>query len=277
MILFCLLLLLVLPVAAQGAQPSSLEITSDPPGAMVVLDRTILGHTPLKIYPLRPGTHHLRVSAGENYRPYIEEEYEAVAGKAARLDLQLEPSTALLLEQGRAAVQRQQLKAALPLLQRATEGLPRQPEALWWLGQIYLIWGQLDDSLLVLRDYANFAPYRPDLYLCLGLVHELQGRPADAVTAYKLALLKTESLKSSLDGLSTNPTWEEIKELEPTDAREHLRKGQLLSLKGQMEPALAEMKEAVRLTFGDWRPQLPRAEIQPLSGWKYPPPEDATP
>lgn len=259
-IVFWLLISLALPCLAQ--QPASLEITSDPPGATVVLDRNILGHTPLKIYPLKPGRHHLRVSAGEDYRPYIVEDYEAVAGDSVHLELVLEPSTLLLLERGRAAVARRELKEALPLLQKAADGLPRQPEALWWLGQIYLSWGQLDDSLLVLRDYANFAPYRPELYLCLGLVHELQGRPADAVTAYKLALTRTEALKNALDGLPSNPTWEQIKaEGEPTDARGRLRKGQLLSLKGQMEPALTELKEAVRLMFGDWRAEVPRQEF----------------
>ena len=258
-----LLLLLALPCLAQ--QPASLEITSDPPGATVVLDRVILGHTPLKIYPLRPGIHHLRVSSGEDYRPYIVEDYEARAGDSARLDLVLEPSTSLLLEKGKAAVQSRNLQEAVTLFQRAADGVPRQPEALWWLGQVYLSWGRLNESLRVLRDYANFAPYRPDLYLCLGLVHELQDRPADAVTAYKLALTKTDGLKSALDGLPANPTWEEIKALgDPSDARGRLRKGQLLSLKGQMPQALQELKEAVRLTFGDWRAQVPQQEFRPL-------------
>ncbi len=259
-----LLLLLLLALPGQG-QAASLEITTDPPGALVVLDRRVLGHTPLRIYPLRPGLHHLRVSAGEDYRPHIIEEYEAVAGDRAQLDLRLQPSTRLLLENGRQAVLEGRYRAALPLLEEAASGMPRQPEALWWIGQLRLMWGELDASLESLRDYADYAPYRSDLYLFLGLIHEAQNRPAEAVTAYKLALTKTETLRNALDGLSSHPTWEEIRALgDPQDARGRLRKAQLLSLKGQMEPALAELKQAVGQVFGDWRQNVPRQQFEPL-------------
>ncbi|GMU54628.1 MAG: hypothetical protein AMXMBFR33_37740 [Candidatus Xenobia bacterium] len=259
-----LLLLLALPGLAQG-QAASLEITTDPPGALVVLDRRVLGHTPLRIDPLRPGLHHLRLSAGEDYRPHIIEEYEALPGDRAHLDIRLQPSTRLLLENGRQAVLEGRYRAALPLLEEAASGLPRQPEALWWIGQLRLMWGELEASLEAMRDYADYAPYRSDLYLFLGLIHEAQNRPAEAVTAYKLALTKTETLKNALDGLSSNPTWDEIKALgDPQDARGRLRKAQLLSLKGQMEPALAELKQAVSQVFGDWRQNVPRQQFEPL-------------
>lgn len=262
MILF-LLLLLALPGLAQE-QAASLEISTDPPGALVVLDRRVLGHSPLRIYPLRPGLHHLRLSAGEDYRPHIIEEYEAVAGDRARLDVRLQPSTRLLLERGRAAVLEGRFREAFPLLEEAASGLPRQPEAMWWMGQLQLMWGEQEASLDTLREYADFAPYRPDLYLLLGLLHESQGRPAEAVTAYKLALLKTEGFQNALLGLTSNPTWEEIKAMgEPEEARGRLRKAQLLSLKGQMEPALAELKQAVSEVYGDWRSQVPRQQFEP--------------
>ncbi|MEW6281680.1 MAG: tetratricopeptide repeat protein [Candidatus Eremiobacterota bacterium] len=251
--------------AAQNIEEAaSLEITTIPPGALVVLDRNVLGQAPLRIYPLRPGTHLLRISAGEDYRPYIHE-FEVTPGQSMRLDVRLESSTRLKLEEGRSLVRQRRFREALPLLEGAVEGLPRMPEAWWWIGQIRLVWGETDRALEAFRAYADFAPDRPDLYLFLGLLHDLEDRPAEAVTAYKLALLKTPGLENALDGLSDDPTWKEVEALgRPSDARGRLRRAQLLSLKGRMDQALAELREAVSQVYGDWRERVPRAEFPPV-------------
>lgn len=76
-------------------EPSaSLEITSEPPGAIVVLDGTFAGHTPVETF-VEPGRHRLRVLA--RGRPPHEEDLAVGRGELITLEVVLaepaEPST----------------------------------------------------------------------------------------------------------------------------------------------------------------------------------------
>lgn len=258
------------PWLPEGARPSSLpnlwaqaetalEVYSRPPGCSVWLDRRYLGVTPLRIL-LAPGTHLLRVSGGEAYKPYIEQ-VTLRSGETLRREVSLQAHTRTLLEQAWALLRQGQREQALPYLQQAADGRPRQPEAYWWMGLIQWQRGDLDRALQAFRDYADYRPDFARLYLYLGDIHERQGRPGQAVTAYKLALLKSPGLG---EALADPPpvTWNSIRNLQGARSpRDLLRLAWLYEQKGQMYQALQPLHRALDQVFGDWASGDPLADI----------------
>lgn len=242
-----LLLALLLLAAPAGAQPDAtvLDLYTNPPGALVALDHRVLGHTPIRLSPIGPGAHELRLSAGADYRPYVVTVH-VEAGIVQRLDVDLEPLPPLLLRQGMAAAEAGRDAEALPLLRKATS----LPEAWWWIGVVEMRARRDAAALEAFRRYAAFHPEDPQVYLRLGALHERAGDARQAVTAYKLALRNTAGLRDALRGLPARPTWADIAAAgSPSTAEGQLRLAWLYEQKGRMEEALRWLRAAVAQVF----------------------------
>lgn len=236
-------LLLLFALLAQDG--TALDVYSEPPGALVVLDHRVLGHTPLRIAPIPAGEHELRVSAGEDFKPFVGRVH-VQPGILQRLDVTLQPGTARLLRDGVRAAGEGRDEEALALLEQATD----EPEAWWWIGRVQMRRGRPAEALEAFRRYADYHPDQPDLYLHLGTLHERLGHPGEAVTAFKLALLKTGRVRLERTGAAT---WADIAAAgSPTTAEEQLRLAWLYEQKGRMEEALRWLHAAVQQVFPDW-------------------------
>ncbi len=246
-----LLLLILLaaagPALAQG-ESAALDIYSEPSEATVALGHQLLGRTPLRIAPLPAGDYELRVAAGDDYVPYIVV-VRVQPGMVQRLDIQLEPSTTLLLSQGIQAAEGQRDDEAMALLARATQGRPTQPEAWGWLGWVQMRQGRNDEAVASFRASARCFPDRPDAYLQLGILHERAGRLAQAVTSYKLALLRTDRLRGALTPPPT-ASWASIRRAgSPSSAEAQLRLAWMYEQKGRLGDALHWLRAAARQVF----------------------------
>jgi tetratricopeptide (TPR) repeat protein len=246
---FLILLILLATGPAQAQGPSAaLDIYSDPPGATVALNHQLLGHTPLRVAPLPPGDYQLRLAGGEDYRPYLAT-VRVQPGLVQRLDIRLEPSTGLLLRQGIEAARAHSDQEAMELLERAAQESPSQGEAWGWLGWVQMRQGLDEKAVASFRACARRFPDRPDAYLHLGVLHEQAGRRAQAVTAYKMALLRSERLRGALSGAPA-ATWADIARAgQPTSPEGQLRLGWMYEQKGRMDLALRWLRAAADQVF----------------------------
>lgn len=239
-----LLLAASLPVAAQP-ESTVLDLYTNPPGALVALDHRVLGHTPLRLSPIVPGDHELRLSAGADYKPYVVTVH-VEAGVVQRLDVELEPLPPLLLRQGIEAAEAGRDAEALALLRKATS----LPEAWWWIGVVEMRARRDAVALEAFRRYAAFHPDKPQLYLRLGALHERAGDAKQAVTAYKLALLNSDGLRGALRGAPARPTWGDIAAAgSPSTPEGQLRLAWMYEQKGRMDEALRWLRAAVAQVF----------------------------
>lgn len=225
-------------------ESSSLEITSDPPGALVVVDHLIRGRTPLTLPELKAGKLFLRVSHGEDFHPFGEE-LQLGAGQGEICHVILSPRSETSLKQGLQLLQDGKTAQAELALQRALLDEPSQPEAYWWLGQLAMKRNEDAQALELLRKYAQFFPEKPELHLSLGHLHRRLGNPSAALTSYKLALLQSQDLRDALGDINS-ATWEAIKAAgTPTLPREQLRLAYMYELKGRIPEALEWAEQAV--------------------------------
>lgn len=251
LLLLIALLALNVPAVAQG-DVAALDLVSTPPGAVVALNHQLLGHTPLRVSQLPAGEHELRLSAGEDYKPYIVR-VRIQPGVLQRLEVQLEPSAALLLRQGVSAAREGKDEEAIPLLERAAGDSPAAPEAWWWLGRVHMRHGRDAQALAAFRRFVAFHPHRPEPFLNLGLLHERAGRKREAVTAFKMALLRTKRLRGALAG-SPAATWDNIVAAgAPASPEGRLRLAWLYEQKGRWEDALGWLWAAMAEVFPDWQ------------------------
>ncbi|MBI3928526.1 MAG: tetratricopeptide repeat protein [Armatimonadetes bacterium] len=236
------------------------EVATQPPGALVAVDRRVLGQTPVRL-ELTAGKHLLRVSGGSDYKPYAEE-LQLKAGTVERRSLQLLLVPPAQLRRGLEAARSGDPARAEELLRAASHGKPRQAMAYWWLGHLYRRQGRWSEALASLRHYADFSPDRPDLYLYLGDLHERLGSLDEAVTAYKLAALNSPGCEHVLHG-APPATWHEIRKLgSPQDPAGKIRLAYLNELKGRMAPALELLRSALLQMHGPWDIRDPLSEVR---------------
>jgi len=246
-------LLLLIFLAAAGRAPAegesaALDIYSEPSGATVALGHQLLGQTPLRIAPLPAGDYELRVTAGEDFVPYLVV-VRVQPGVIQRLDVQLEPSSTQQLRQGIQAAEEQRDDEALALLTQATQTRPSQPEAWGWLGWVQMRKGMEAEAVASFRASARSFPDRPDAYLQLGILHERAGRLAQAVTSYKMALLRTDRLRGAL-APPPKATWARIRAAgSPTSAEAQLRLAWMYEQKGRLPESLRWLRAAARQVF----------------------------
>lgn len=241
-----LLLAATLPVGAQ-AESTVLDLYTNPPGALVALDHRVLGRTPIRLSPIVPGEHELRLSAGPDYKPYVVTVH-VEPGIVQRLDVDLEPLPPMLLRQGIEAAEAGRDAEAIALLRKATA----LPEAWWWIGVVEMRGRHDGPALEAFRRYAAFHPDKPQVYLRLGALHERAGDTRQAVTAYKLALRNTDGLREALRGMPASPTWADIAAAgSPSTPEGQLRLAWMLEQKGRMEDALRWLRAAVEQVFPD--------------------------
>lgn len=235
----------------------TLEVTSDPPGALVVIDRIVRGNTPLTIENLAPGVRQLRVSHGEEYRPY-QVELTIEEGRSEECHVQLVPRSSTSLKQGVKAYKEGRAESAVASLTRATVDTPVQPEAYYWLGLIARD-RDLDGAAVEhFRNFLQFYPTRSDVHFELAELHYRKGDLASALTSYKLALLNDKRFTGALDNMGAT-TWEQIKAAgEPTEPLEQLKLAYRLEQKGRISDAARWAQAAALSAF----PSLKRRPLR---------------
>ena len=240
-------LLLIAPLAAQE---QVMEFTSDPPGALVVVDHLVRGNTPLTVTKLEPGMHHFRVSAGSEYRPY-QQEIEIRPNHTESCHVILSPITETSLKEGVRLLQEGRSVEAEAALERALRETPKQPEAYWWLGRLAYERGQDEKAVDLLREYAQVFPKDHRVHLLLGELHKRSGRLSAAYTSYKLALLNSQDMANALQDLPP-ATWESIRSAgEPVAPVEQMRLAYLYEMKGRIPEALAWVERAVNEIYSN--------------------------
>lgn len=75
---------------AGGAEPCALEVESDPPGALIVVDGKDAGIAPLRLEGLRPGSH--RVQGSRSGYDAVETVVEGTSGSVLKASLRLVPA-----------------------------------------------------------------------------------------------------------------------------------------------------------------------------------------
>lgn len=236
-----LFLLLLSPLAAQE---QVVEVTSEPPGALVVVDHLVKGRTPLTITKIAPGSHNFRVSHGPEYRPYLEQ-LIVRENHSEKCHIILSPITETSLKQGVKLYREGKLETAEESLQRALRETPPQPEAYWWLGRMAYERQDDDKALGYFKEYAQYFPEEPRVHLMLGDLHKRGGRVAAAYTSFKLALLNSLEMEHALDDVPP-VTWEAIKQAgEPIAPIEQMRLAYLYEMKGRIPDALKWVEKAV--------------------------------
>lgn len=242
-----LCLLLMTPIAAQE---QVVELTSDPPGALVVVDHLVRGNTPLTLTDLEPGKHYFRVSAGSGFRPYLQE-IEIRPNHTESCHVVLSPITETSLKEGIRLFQEGRVAGAEEALQRALRESPKQPEAYWWLGRLAYDREEDDKAVEYLREYAQYFPKDYRVHLLLGELHKRSGRLSAAYTSFKLALLNSQDMATALQDLPP-ATWESIKSAgEPVAPIEQMRLAYLYEMKGRIPQALMWMERAVNEIYSN--------------------------
>lgn len=239
------------------AEGEKLEVTSEPPGALVVVNRVVRGTTPITITELTPGTHELRVSHGEDYRPY-QVELTIEEGQTEQCHVQLNPRSSTSLKLGVKAFKEGKLKEAEVSLNRALTDTPIQPEGYYWLAVIARDRDDISVALEQFRKYAQYFPDRSDIHLELADLHFRKKDLSSALTSYKLAMLNDKRYKGSLDTVGAS-TWDKIKAAgEPTEPLDQLRLAFLLEQKGRIPEAVTWARTAVAGAF----PNYPRRPLR---------------
>jgi tetratricopeptide (TPR) repeat protein len=242
-----LCLLLFGPLAAQE---QVVEVTSDPPGALVVVDHLVRGKTPLTITELQPGQHHFRVSFGPGYHPFLQD-LEIKPSHSESCHVVLSPVTETSLNEGVRLLKEGKVAEAEVALHRALRELPKQPEAFWWLGRLAYERQQDEQAVRHLRQYAQYFPTESRVHLLLGELHKRGGRPNASYTSYKLALLNSVEMGHALEDVPP-ATWEAIRAAgEPVAPIEQMRLAYLYEMKGRIPEALQWMERAVNELYSD--------------------------
>jgi tetratricopeptide (TPR) repeat protein len=233
-----------------AAQEQVVEVTSDPPGALVVVDHLVRGKTPLTLTELEPGQHHFRVSYGPGFRPF-RQEIEIKPNHSESCHVVLSPITETSLNEGVKLLKEGQVAAAEEALHRALRESPRQPEAFWWLGRLAYERHEDEKAVEYLREYAQYFPKESRVHLLLGELHKRAGRPSAAYTSYKLALLNSIEMEHALKDVPP-ATWEAIKAAgEPAAPIQQMRLAYLYEMKGRIPQALQWMERAVNELYSD--------------------------
>lgn len=245
----------------------TLEVTSEPSDCIVAIDHKIVGRTPFTLEKFESGKHVLRVAKDEEFHPFTVT-VELDQASELKKHVVLEPLTSTHLQRGIAALRQGRIESGERSLEASIAGSPTQPDAHWWLARLKAERGDLGEALRHARLYARVRP-TSEVHLLLGDLHRREGRLAEAVTSYKLALLASPQLEGRLEGLR-GATWETIKAFgEPTEAGEQMRLAYLYELKGMIPEALDWLKQAVSSHFVGWPPAPLLREVSQTSKSTY--------
>ena len=212
-----LFLLQVMAAAAQAAT-GTITITASPDSALIFIDHTMVGKVPLHARVI-PGTHEVRISAGEDFVPFVTS-VTVAEGQTVQVETALEKTAPALYREAREALAANDLKAARDGFQAAASATGKRPSDIpFYLGVLderagdlasaernYLAWVAVEAGSAV-------GQYR------LGRVREALGRHALAVTAYKTALLSTVSGANEIIRAAGNATQAALSKLEEMSRR----------------------------------------------------------
>lgn len=222
-----------------------IEIISDPPRSSVTIDRVIRGNTPLVLNNITPGTHLIRIAAGEHYKPVVRSIYLS-KGETAKLNITLPMTTDRSFTLGSAAFAKGNLGEASRLFQYAITELPRKPEAFFYLGILARDHGNLDEAAAYFKNFINFKPEILDSYYYLGEIYNTQELWANTVTHFKRFLLGipkfqeiTKHQPPITDAFKIH--LERLLEKEPNNQEARFQFALLLEQKGKLSESTKEL------------------------------------
>jgi tetratricopeptide (TPR) repeat protein len=260
--LLVLIALLGVPVA-RGQAPSSpiptpaaesaatIVITASVPGALVFVDHTLIGKAPLNA-SVAPGRHEIRVSAGEEYVPFVQE-VTVAGGGSASVHAALSLTAPALYQQALASWRAGRSEEAGRLFERASQATgKRAPDIPFYLGMLAERSGDMRAAERWFLAWLNVEAGSASGQYHLGKVRQALHKDALSATAYKNALLAAVSDAAGLLAEAGSPTASRIAHLRAT-ARSpgaaalpaRLQEAYLLELKG----SIVEARDAYRGVF----------------------------
>ncbi|MHB2016349.1 MAG: PEGA domain-containing protein [Candidatus Xenobia bacterium] len=277
-----LLLALWLPAWGQEERQTGwLRVQCDQGGALVFVDRTLVGNAPIEVEE-PAGEHLVRISIDENWFPY-EKTVTIKPGERVTVTARLRRSSAAAYRAGLDAFNGGHWEDAWRDFRESLSSPGKtNPDAWFYLGMIEEQAQQNPDAL---RDYSQFAQFRndyPAVFYHLGKVRQALGQDGPAATAYKLALLHVEPSDQALLQSAPPPTSENIAQLRRSgETSAQVQLAYLLELKGNLAEARdlyrqlterAALAHQVDLNL----PEAPAAAPQPAAT-DAPPAPDASP
>lgn len=194
-------------------EPTSILVTSDPPGAKVYVEHRYKGITPIEVLDLMPAEHMVRVIAEPDYLVF-QKSVDTGGRQPAQLHAVLVPTSLTFFKRGVAFFRTGDIVKAKEFFENAVRGQPKKiPDALYFLAVIAKMDGDNTLAVELLREHAFYRPDAFRTHFLLGGLYEDIGRLKEAVTSYKLAALLVPGLGIKLDRQMVT-TWSKIKILE---------------------------------------------------------------
>jgi tetratricopeptide (TPR) repeat protein len=189
----------------------------------------------------------------------------------------------LLLAKSGAPDAAQYLRAATRLIPTAQ---PDEGRARAWLSLAHVIGSSdPDEAISAFHRAAELSPKDPEPHLGAGPLLEKQNRFSDAEQEYKQALALDPSSADALTGLSNvylrghryadaEASLRKLVAVQPQDAAAHIQLGRMLAADGQLDAAIGELQNALKLAPDNPGVQRDVADVYSLAK-KYPEAEAA--
>lgn len=209
------ILLLFIQAMRAGAQPPPcvITITCNVEEALVFVDHTLVGKAPLHAQ-VTPGTHEVRVSAGEEHVPFVTT-VTIEGGTEVPVHAVLEKTAPALYRAGLEAFRGHDDAEARRLLEAASRATGKRASNIpFYVGLLDMRAGDARAAELNLVAWVKVDPRSATGQYHLGRARETLGQTALAATAYKSALLAAISEASSLLTSAGSPTQAAIARLE---------------------------------------------------------------
>lgn len=199
--------------ASAQSLPCIITITCNVEDALVFVDHTLVGKAPL-CAQVTPGTHEVRVSAGEEHVPFVAT-VTVEAGTEVPVHAALERTAPALYQEGVEAFRKHDDAKARRLLEAASLATgKRASDIAFYLGLIDLRAGDARAAERSLVAWVKVDPRSATGQYHLGRAREALGQTALAATAYKTALLSAISEANSMMTAAGAPTQAAITRLE---------------------------------------------------------------
>lgn len=209
------LLLLFVHAMRAGAEPPPcvITITCNVDEALVFVDHTLVGKAPLQAQ-VTPGTHEIRVSAGEEHVPFVTT-VTIEAGTEVPVHAALEKTAPALYRAGLEAFRKRDDAEARRLLEAASRATGKRASDIpFYVGLIDLRAGDARAAELSFVAWVKVDPRSATGQYHLGRAREALNQTALAATAYKTALLSAVSEAAGMMTAAGAPTQAAIARLE---------------------------------------------------------------
>lgn len=231
--------LLLLGGVATAQETAELRVISTQPGALVFVDRKMVGNAPVDV-KVTPGRHLVRVSVNENFFPF-EDSVDVKEKEVVSVNANLRRSAWSWYEEGIGDFTQGRLPDARVAFQSSLDSPGKQnPANYFYLGLIDERSGNLAGAEQELTQYVGYRDEAPAGHYQLGLVREKLGQTGPAATQYKLALFRENPQYEAWTKAAPKPTVKAQNTLAgQTDAQHRVQLAYVQEQKGNLEAARA--------------------------------------